>query len=157
MIKLGSSSTAPLPRRRSPHLSKNNTILKIIRDNPDGKFIIFCNYSSPFHELAMDLKRLHISHDELRGHSDAKILNRFRQGALQVIMLHSRNNGSGIDISCATDIIFYQRLADESEDSQALARAQRVGRTTPLQVHRLYHRNELLPDATDYIIAGDPY
>ena len=69
-------------------------------------------------------------------------------------MLNSRDNGSGIDISCATDMIFYMRLEDPSEDSQALARAQRVGRQAPLRVHRMYHRKRAhAQHVTNYVVA----
>lgn len=150
--------TAPSPSQnpvstRKQHLMKNQMILKLVRANPQGKFIIFCNYDTAFHQLAREFIKERISHSELKGNSDLKTLARFRQGDIRVIMLNSRNNGSGIDISCATDIIFYMRIADPSEDSQALARAQRVGRQTPLRVHRMYHRNELMPDVTDYVMA----
>ena len=71
------------------------------------------------------------------------IVERFKKGDIRVIMLNSRENGSGIDLSFATDIIFYMALDSASEDRQALGRAQRVGRGSPLRVHRLYHENEL--------------
>ena len=135
------------------HLTKDQMIIKIVKSNPQGKFIIFCNYDTTFYQLAREFVKERISHSELKGHSDLKTLARFREGQVRVIMLNSRDNGSGIDISCATDMVFYMRIADPSEDSQALARAQRVGRHTPLRVHRMYHRNELLPDVTDYVLA----
>ena len=146
-----SSSTTRTARRQ--YLIKDQMILKLIKSNPEGKFIIFCNYDTTFYQLAREFVKERISHSELKGHSDHKTLARFRQGNIRVIMLNSRDNGSGIDISCATDMIFYMRLEDPSEDSQALARAQRVGRQAPLRVHRMYHRSELMPNITNYVVA----
>ena len=148
-----SSSTASTSSCHSLHQTKNEMIMSLIKANPQGKFLIFCNYDTAFHRLAQEFIKEKISHSELKGHSEVKTLTRFQQGDIRVVMLNSRNNGSGIDISCASDIIFYMRIADPSEDSQALARAQRVGRQTPLRVHRMYHRNELMPDVTNYVLA----
>ncbi len=135
------------------HLTKDQAILKIVKSNPRGKFIIFCNYVTTFYQLSREFVREKISHSELKGNSDLKTLARFREGGIQVIMLNSRDNGSGSDISCATDMIFYMRLEDTCEDDQALARAQRVGRQSPLRVHRLYHKAELKTDITEYVVA----
>lgn len=156
MFKLTQTPSSSRARSKSKQLMKDEMILSLIRSKPHGKFIIFCNYDTAFRQLARDFVREKISHSELKGHSEVKTLTRFRQGEIRVIMLNSRNNGSGIDISCATDIIFYMRIADPSEDSQALARAQRVGRQTSLTVHRMYHRNELMPDVTNYVRAELP-
>ncbi len=135
------------------HLTKDQAILKIVKSNPRGKFIIFCNYVTTFYQLSREFVREKISHSELKGNSDLKTLARFREGGIQVIMLNSRDNGSGSDISCATDMIFYMRLEDTCEDDQARARAQRVGRQSPLRVHRLYHKAELKTDITEYVVA----
>jgi SNF2 family DNA or RNA helicase len=56
-------------------------------------------------------------------------------------MLNTQYAGSGIDISCATDIVLFHSMAHKSE--QAIGRAQRVGRTTQLTVHRLCYPHEL--------------
>ena len=128
IFRLTESKAVGRPPSCRLHLSKDEMILSLVQSSPRGKFIIFCNYDAAFRQLACKFIQEKISHSELKGHSEVKTLTRFKKGEIQVIMLNSRNNGSGIDISCATNIIFYMRIADPSEDSQALARAQRVGR-----------------------------
>jgi SNF2 family DNA or RNA helicase len=67
-------------------------------------------------------------------------LDNFKSGALKVILLHTYHAGSGIDISCATDVCLLHALG--MERIQAIGRAQRVGRTTPLTVHQLLYPAE---------------
>lgn len=80
---------------------------------------------------------------ELKGTTQqmAKILDRFKSGELKVILLNTHHAGSGIDISCATDVILFHNMGTVSE--QAIGRAQRVGRTNSLTVHKLYYPHEM--------------
>jgi len=59
---------------------------------------------------------------------------------MRVILLNTRFAGSGIEITCATDVILVHSMGDDS--TQAVGRANRVGRTTPLHVHKLLYPHE---------------
>lgn len=133
--------------QRKPLVLKQDAVLSILKKHADGRAIIFCNFDATFRHLSAILTEKSIPHEFLTGRPGiVDTVERFRKGDVRVIMLNSRENGSGIDLSFATDIIFYMALENASEDSQALGRAQRVGRSSPLRVHRLYHENELPED-----------
>jgi SNF2 family DNA or RNA helicase len=128
---------------RNTVLSKEDTLLKVMRENPNGKFLIFSRCDHTFWHLVERLSMEGITFGEMKG-STATMMNmlqRFREGAVRVIMLNTHHAGSGIDISCATDVILFHRLGEDGV--QAIGRAQRVGRTSPLKVHHLCYPQEL--------------
>jgi ERCC4-related helicase len=69
------------------------------------------------------------------------VLNRFKKGDINIILLNTQNAGSGIDIIDATDIIIFHNMGNDKH--QAIGRAQRVGRTTSLFIHNLCYSHEL--------------
>jgi SNF2 family DNA or RNA helicase len=48
----------------------------------------------------------------------------------------------GLNLECATDILIYHTLNQELE-RQVIGRAQRPGRSSPLNIHLLCHDNEM--------------
>lgn len=132
--------TTGLPNK---NLSKEETMLKIINDKPDGKFLIFSAVDNSFNSVINKLKMNNITCAEIKGTTASmkNILDNFKSGSLKVVLLNTRYAGSGIDISCATDVIIYHYMGKDK--TQAVGRAQRVGRTSPLKVHNLLHDNEI--------------
>ena len=63
-------------------------------------------------------------------------VNSFKDGNTQVIFLNSRFNGAGINLQEATDIIVYHQM-ETSTLNQIIGRANRIGRTSSLNVHHL--------------------
>lgn len=150
------NDNASLPQRKLPRMTKDTVVLKLINENIDSKFIIFSNHDGSFRRLKDSLDAAHISSKQLKGQSSYqnKVLEDFRKGDLRVIMLNSRYSGSGIDIHDATDVILYQKF-DEATTQQVCARADRVGRSSSLKVHNLFHINETRGIPTDeFIITG---
>lgn len=134
------ASSAPEPARI---LSKDDTLMKLLTENPEGRFLVFSRCDHTFYRLVERLVREGISHAEMKGSTAMmmKTLQRFREGQLRVIMLNTMHAGSGIDISCATDVILFHSMGHDGV--QAIGRAQRVGRTSTLRVHHLCYPNEL--------------
>ncbi len=125
-------------------LTKLEAVKNIISSNPKGKFILFSEFSNTFESIKKYLSESGISHNEVKGSSESKQKNirDFKQGKVQVIFLNSRNDGSGIDLPEATDIILYHKMSSEQIETQVLGRALRLGRTTSLKVHRLLYTEE---------------
>ena len=69
------------------------------------------------------------------------VLNKFKNGDVNIILLNTQYAGSGIDISDATDIIIFHNMGNDK--NQAVGRAQRVGRTSSLYIHNLCYSHEL--------------
>lgn len=124
-------------------LNKNETLIKIIKNKPNGKFLVFSRIDSGFWKIIEVLRENHIEYNELKGntHHMMNVLNNFRNGSVNVILLNTQYAGSGIDISFATDIIIFHCMKIDKQ--QAIGRAQRVGRNSSLMVHNLCYEHEM--------------
>ena len=67
---------------------------------------------------------------------EKRILNYFKEGKIKVLFLNSNNNGAGINLQEATDIIMYHGI-DKQHRQQIIGRANRIGRICDLTVHNL--------------------
>jgi superfamily II DNA or RNA helicase len=125
-------------------MSKEDTLLDIIKSNPNGKYLVFSKYDSTFFKVTQLLNANDVSFSELKGNTAhmINILDKFKTGQLQVILLNTNFAGSGIDISYATDVIIYHSMGTAKH--QAIGRAQRVGRKDVLNIHYLCYEHELL-------------
>jgi hypothetical protein len=129
--------------QESPILNKIDTLMEIIQKNPCGKYLIFSKYDNGFVKLMTKLIEKGITCSELKGNTShmMNVLEKFKNGALKVILLNTNFAGSGIDISYATDVIIYHSMG--LEKYQAIGRAQRVGRTDTLKIHYLCYEHEM--------------
>ena len=118
--------------------TKPETILDIIRNNRNGKFIVFSNYSETFVNIYNIFNNNGISYKELKGQTSTrnKNIDMFKKGELKVLFLNSKNNGAGINLQEATDIILYHEMSEDLK-TQVIGRANRIGRKDNLFVHHL--------------------
>ena len=136
------NNTIISPIDKSKIKSKENTLIDIINNKQEGKFLIFSKIENGFSNIINNLNNHDISYTEIKGTTSCmnNILERFRNGEVKVILLNTNYAGSGIDISFATDVIIYHSM--NNERTQAIGRAHRVGRTNPLYVHTLLYEEE---------------
>ena len=125
-------------------LSKEDTLIELILNNKSGKFIVFSRVDAAFSKITTILTANNINHACLKGNTNQmmNILNNFKYKNTNVILLTTQYAGSGIDISIATDVIILHSMA--ADKRQAIGRAQRVGRITPLKVHNLCYEHEMV-------------
>ena len=123
-------------------LNKEDTLLEIIKNKPDGKFIVFSRVDV-FTNIIKMLVSNGITFAELKGNTShmMNVLKDFKNGVINVILLTTQYAGYGIDINYATDVIIFHSMAVDKQ--QAIGRAQRVGRTNNLIVHNLCFEHEL--------------
>ena len=57
-------------------------------------------------------------------------------------MLNTNHYGTGLNLENTTDLIFYHKMSCDME-KQVIGRAQRVGRTSDLNIHYLFQDNEI--------------
>lgn len=128
---------------RQISLSKEETLLKLLRDKPNGRFLVFSRVDNGFWRLAKLLADSNISYSEMKGSTShmMNVLEQFRNGELRIILLNTYYAGSGIDISCATDLVLFHNMGIDA--IQSIGRAQRVGRTEPLHIHTLLYSTEM--------------
>jgi len=124
-------------------LSKEETLLKIIENNPEGKFLVFTKIDSGFETFKKKLNDANIKFEFLKGTTShmLNVLDRFKNGITKIILLNTQYAGSGIEINCATDVIIFHSMGLDKQ--QAIGRAQRVGRTSRLNIHNLCYEDEM--------------
>jgi SNF2 family DNA or RNA helicase len=140
LVSIGSVDTG----KESQTLSKHDTVLHILEDNPEGYFLIFSRYDNSFHSLKKDISEtLSYKGSTLEGNKDTigRILEEFEEKRLKVLFLNSGTMGAGMNIQTATHIILLHKMANE-EERQIIGRAYRMGRKDPLYVYQLLHESE---------------
>ena len=130
------------------NLNNNNidtklyNLINIINNKPNGKFLIFSNYT--FKKIINKLDENKIIWKRLCGRTDIikKLINDYTTGKIKVLMLNAKYYGSGLNLQMTTDLIMYHKM-DKNTMIQIIGRAQRVGRNSQLIIHQLLYDNEL--------------
>lgn len=124
-------------------LSKEDTFIKIIKEKPNGKFLVFSKIDNGFDKIKMKMNDNNIKFELLKGTTShmMNILNKFKIGEINIILLNTQYAGSGIDINFATDVIIFHSMGLDKQ--QAVGRAQRVGRNDQLFIHNLCYEHEM--------------
>jgi len=123
---------------------KQDALMRLFRDNPQGRFLVFSRYDNPFTAMESTIDALGVKVKQLKGNKDAiaATLRAFQGGDLKCLLLNSHYAGSGLNITAATHVILLHAMTHE-EAKQILGRAYRMGRTTPLYFIRLLHSDEM--------------
>ena len=118
--------------------TKLETVIDIIKNSGNKKFLIFSSYQESFNLIRNTLSDNDITYAEIRGQYKTRNRNieKFKEGKIKVIFLNSKNNGAGINLQEATDIILYHRMND-SFQKQIIGRVNRIGKDNELIVHHL--------------------
>lgn len=143
MKEMAISSKSECPKY-TDNRTKLEIAIELILNKKESKFILFSEFNNSFDSIKESLIKKGISVAEVKGTSDSKqkSIKLFKEGKIQVLFLNSRNDGSGIDLPEATDIILYHKMSSPSIETQVLGRALRLGRTSKLTVHRLLYTEE---------------
>lgn len=125
-------------------LSKIQVIQKLLNENKNGKFLIFSNNDIGLMQINELLINNGISSSQISGSSAHinKVVNAYKTGYLNVLLLNAEYHGSGLNLENTTDLIFYHRMSSDME-KQVIGRAQRLGRKNSLKVHYLCYENEM--------------
>lgn len=123
---------------------KPEALIRLFKDNPQGRFLVFSRYDNPFAAMESSIEALGIKVKQLKGNKDAiaATLRAFQGGDLRCLLLNSHYAGSGLNITAATHVILLHAMTHE-EEKQILGRAYRLGRTAPLHFIRLLHQDEM--------------
>lgn len=122
---------------------KLEILLEIIKDNPTGKFLVFANFPQTFSKIENELTNSNIKYEIIKGTNNKidKVLDNFKNNNTQILMLNAKYFGQGMNLQMASHVILYHRFDRELEE-QIIGRAQRLGRTEPLNIVYLIHDNE---------------
>lgn len=136
LVTLGQKTKKPDVKK-----TKSDMVVEIIQKNP-GRYIVFSDYN--LKSIQKELYENNISSDILSNSSPVKtmrILQKFREKKINCILLNSKNNGAGLDIPQADNIILVHRLNEQIE-MQTIGRAHRPGRIGRLKVWKLSYPRE---------------
>lgn len=119
-------------------LTKNERVISIINTKEEGKFLIFSSSNETFGPICKLLSEHKIPFAEVRGsvRSREKIIENFKNGDLKVLFLNSNNDGAGLNLQEATDLILYHEMTI-CKQNEVIGRANRIGREEELHVHKL--------------------
>ena len=59
-----------------------------------------------------------------------------------VLLVNSSQGCAGLNMQCATDLVFFHKILDTNIEEQVCGRAQRIGRVCNLGLHYLLYNNE---------------
>ena len=116
----------------------------VLGSQTPGKILIFSCFDNIFEQSKDFLERANRRFALLKGSHDviASIVNQYKNGSLNILLVNPRNYGSGLNLENTTDIIMMHKFDNEIEH-QVIGRAQRYGRKDPLKVWYLLHDNEM--------------
>lgn len=121
--------------------TKEEQILRLIEQNPSGKFIIYSDDDCSFKVIRNFLETNKINYFELKGGTNTRYnsIQKFKKqkNDRYIGFLNSIKDCSGINLQETTDIIFYHEV-NEHVRTQVIGRANRIGRIEPLNVHQLF-------------------
>lgn len=120
-------------------------IFSLISTEEKQKILIFTEYESTLNEkMSGILTNAGLKYGRLKGSSDTikKVIDSYRNGDVNVLMINSVFFGSGTNLENTTDIIIIHKMFSDIE-MQVIGRAQRFGRVGNLRIWKLYYQNEI--------------
>lgn len=145
LIKKGDLSGNEIVATVDPNAltTKNQTLLKLLNDNPTGKFLVFSRYENTFDAIEQTVDEIGVKVRNLKGTKDsiASTLRQFESGKVRCLLLNSQFAGSGLNITAATHVVLLHAMTHE-EEKQILGRAYRAGRQGSLEFIKLLNKDE---------------
>lgn len=138
LIYIGEQSENKTQVQEEKPLTKIDAIVHILQSNPDKQFIVFSAWDQSFDPIRNVLTNNDIDFIEVKGavNTRKKNIDKYKSGQIRVIFLNSKFNGTGINLQESDGIIVYHQM-NNSTLNQIIGRANRLGRTEPLEVHHL--------------------
>jgi hypothetical protein len=142
-LLLKAETNAIEPDKKDELPKKNEALLKILTENPKGRFLVFSRFDNPFDTIEKKVEDLGMATRHLKGSKDtiASTLRAFDSGAIRCLLLNSQFAGAGLNITSATHVILLHAMTHE-EEKQILGRSYRLGRKGPLTFIKLLNKNE---------------
>ncbi len=125
-------------------LHKPEALLKLIKDNPLGRFIVFSRYENPFANIENLLTENAIHVAQVKGNKDViySLIERFKKNEIRVLLLNSEHFATGMNLEAASHVVLYHGNMTPNERQQIIGRAQRLGRLASLTVVQMLHEHE---------------
>tara|TARA_B110000259_G_scaffold131427_1_gene148289 strand:+ start:892 stop:2745 length:1854 start_codon:yes stop_codon:yes gene_type:complete len=131
-----------MPNKEFDKLKNLEILLKNKADK--SKFLIFSEFDISFDKILNILKKNKIKYSFLKGNKYVieNIIQDFKIGNLDILLINIYNYGSGMNLECATDIVMFHKF-NKNIEQQVIGRGQRFGRKYSLNIHYLLNHNEI--------------
>lgn len=141
--KENDSQIFPNVRASNPKLINFESMIEQLNAQ-NRKILVFSNYDTSLTKVREVLDGKRIEHGTIKGtvNNIRCVLESYKNGSLNVLLANASDYGSGLNLQNTTDIIMFHKFNDSIE-KQVIGRAQRCGRTCPLNVWYLLHANEI--------------
>ena len=108
-----------------------------------SKYLIFSEYDISFENIIKIFSNKY-KYSYLKGNKYVieRILNDYKEGDLDILLVNIHNYGSGLNLENTTDIVMFHKF-DANIENQVIGRAQRFGRKESLNIHYLLNQNEI--------------
>ena len=103
------------------------------------KVLLFSQFTSMLELIELELEKRQISWVKLTGKSQKRdeIIERFTSGAVPLFLISLKAGGVGLNLTQADTVIHYDPWWNPAVESQATARAHRIGQSQRVQVYKL--------------------
>jgi SNF2 family DNA or RNA helicase len=117
--------------------------IHILPSSQHTKTIIFASFEESLNNISDLLTENKVRFLKLGGQTSSihKQVTAFRND-VDILLVNSSLRCAGLNLEFATDVIFYHKIIDPKIAAQVICRAQRIGRTSNLQVHTLLYTEE---------------
>lgn len=128
-----------------PEETKQHAIKQLYKEiKAGGKWLFFNDNASALYDTQAAMERAGIDSVMLDGGSPTKIarsIEQYKGGSKNVLLLNSKLEGAGMNLENTTHLVF-MHATDSRLVEQVMGRAQRHGRTAPLNVIYLLNESE---------------
>ncbi len=125
----------------SKNISKNKIemCLDILRDNKNGKFIIYSSFDNIYYQLFEQIDAIGLKAERLENNlfSLLKTIKNFQEGKTNVLFISNVDLIRGLSLGTTSHLIFYHELPVYELKQILIHSAQRIGRKEQLNVIQL--------------------
>ncbi len=119
--------------------TKVETCLDILRNNRNGRFIIYASFDSIYYQVYNDFDKLGIKAERIESNlfSLLKTIKNFNEGTTQILFVSNIDLIRGLSLTSASHLIFLHEQPSYELRQILIHSAQRIGRKNPLQIVNL--------------------
>jgi hypothetical protein len=124
------------------NLTKNKieATIDIFRNNPNGKFIIYSSFNNVYYQLFEEIDRLGLKSERLENNlfSFLKTIKNYKENKTNILFVSSVELIRGLSLETTSHLIFYHDLPVYELKKVLIHSAQRLGRSSPLNLIHLH-------------------
>jgi SNF2 family DNA or RNA helicase len=127
--------------------AKFDKTIQLIKQAGNEKTLVFSQWTHSLDVLSRHLHKNGISYLQYDGSLDIagknELLEEFRDGPINVMLITLTSGGIGLDMSYANHVILMDSWWNQALEDQAIDRVYRIGQMKRVDVHRLYMANTI--------------